>query len=124
MLDVYLIIIKIEGNLSLKCIDCILLILSSLKIKEISLIYNIFFMGYKSFKNLTIPSLNKYKKKKILWNFIISRIESAKLICKIKANGLLSFKFFIQIILYSLNFTTLIKIFHPINRFIENKANI
>ena len=116
ILDIYLIIIKIEENLVLKSINCILFILCNLGIKPLSLVSNIFFSGYKIFNNLIITSFKKVNKKKMLWNIITSRIEFANIVYNINAIGLFSFKFFIRIVLYCLNIKSLIKFFHYLRK--------
>nr|UXY87614.1 hypothetical protein CcurKRNrm1_p084 [Cryptomonas curvata] len=109
IIDIYLIIVKIDENLVPKCINCILLTLSSLEIKTVSLISNLFFTGYNIFNNLTIISFNEDKQNMPIWNIITSRIEPGRLICKIKAVGLFSIKSLTRIIFYSVNLKILIK---------------
>ena len=123
-LDLYLIIIKNEGNLILNCINCAFLILGNLGIKLNSLVFQKSFYSIKNFNQLFTNSISRNIKSISLWNITLDQIISARLICKIQTFGLISQRFIVLVILCFLNLKILIKFKHkyslPIAKVIFN----
>ena len=110
VIDIYLIIIKMEGNLVFNLgigVDC--------------LIYQKIFNGV---KNFNLISLICNKMKLFFWNITISQINYSRLICKIQAVGLVTVKFLIYVVLYFLNLKVLIKFKHDSNIYIVKKLHL
>ena len=121
VIDIYLIIIKMEGNLVFNCINYVLLSLSNLGIGVDCLIYQKIFNGV---KNFNLISLICNKMKLFFWNITISQINYSRLICKIQAVGLVTVKFLIYVVLYFLNLKVLIKFKHDSIIYIVKKLHL
>jgi hypothetical protein len=126
LLDVYLIIIKNEGNLIVNCISCVLLVLGNLGIKFNPFILQKTFYFIKKFNQLFTNSIPRKIKTISMCNITLDQIISARLICKIQVFGLISPRFLVFVILCFLNLKILIKFKHtytlPVAKIIFNRV--
>jgi hypothetical protein len=114
-LDLYLIIIKNEGNLILNCTNCVFLLLGNLGIKLNSVVFQKSFYSINKFNQLFPNSISRNVKSISLWNITLDQIISARLICKIHTFGLISQRFMVLVILCFLNLKILIKFKYNFN---------
>nr|UXY88112.1 hypothetical protein Cry52Nrm1_p088 [Cryptomonas curvata] len=109
-LDLYLIIIKNEGNLIMNCTNCVFLVLGNLGIKLNPFVFQKSLYSIKKFNQLFTNSISRNIKSISMWNIIIDQIISARLICRIQAFGLITRRFMVLVIVCFLNLKILIKL--------------